>query len=423
MKKSYVILLLILSFGFVMNVNAKDMSIDKETVFKEHYYTDFFIKNDKFYLYPRTDASSFSTIHRYDKDFLSYVSIGDYYNSSILHFDDYYFVANDDTIKKYDNNDNVLDYYTFDLSSGYPTLMADINEQEMLVYQCYYRSGIKCSFHYLDHDLNFIKTVDAQSYPFSYADFFGGSDNKSAFVYDQTVYFLDKDLNVVRSIFVDNDENAVLRLSDAKVFDEDELLLVYKEDNCSNKVYVYRYDLEGNLKWKKVYESSIRNIYDKLASITLTEEGNYIVSNGSFVELTKDGKEVNSCSKCSLFSKTVRVNDIYYGANVNLKELFRSNFYYDDDSVFVEAKFKEDVKLTIKDSENGRVRVNRSNPHVGEEVIITLRPQVGYEYGDIKLLDKDGKKIEVTKINDKKYSFIVPAGETTIDVTFKKINK
>ena len=406
-----------------MNVNAKDMSIDKETVFKEHYYTDFFIKNDKFYLYSRTDASSFRTINRYDKDFINYVSIGDYYNSSILHFDDYYFVANDDTIKKYDNNDNVLDYYTFDLSSGYPTFMAPVNEQEMLVYQCYYRSGMKCSFYYLDYDLNDIKTVNAQTYPFSYADFFGGMNNKSALVYNEIVYFLDKDLNVVSSIFVDNDENAVLRLSDAKVFGEDDLPLVYKEDNCSNKVYVYRYDLDGNLKWKKVYESSIRNIYDRLASITLTEEGNYIVSNGSFVELTKDGKEVNSCSKCSLFSKTVRVNDTYYGANVNLKELFTSNFYYDDDSVFVEAKFKEDVKLTIKDSENGRVRVNRSNPHVGEEVIITLRPQVGYEYGDIKLLDKDGKKIEVTKINDKKYSFIVPAGETTIDVTFKKINK
>ena len=124
-----------------------------------------------------------------------------------------------------------------------------------------------------------------------------------------------------------------------------------------------------------------------------------------------------------MFTGTLKIDDTYYGVSVDYGDIINNPYMYRRNSVITQLKFIDESKLTIKESENGRVRVNRSNPHAGEEVVITLRPEVGYEYGDIKLLDKDGKKVEVKKITDKKYSFIMPSGESTLEVLFKKLDK
>ena len=111
---------------------------------------------------------------------------------------------------------------------------------------------------------------------------------------------------------------------------------------------------------------------------------------------------VNSCVKCTegIISEELngKIYSLTYDFDGTAEKSWLSSFFVG----ITEYGFEEKDKLTIKDSDNGRVRVSRSNPHAGEEVVITLRPEVGYEYGDIKLLDKDGKKIEVKKITDKK---------------------
>jgi hypothetical protein len=423
MKKTFIILVLILSFGFVLNVDAKDITYINKKTFNYEYYTDFFTMNDKYYFFHRYDPGTLYNLISYNNDFSLSGEFNNISFNSIVEFDDYYFIGTYGDILKYSKDGTLLSNRRLTAASNIGTFVTEIDDNKLLAFDCYNSRSPRCSFVYLDHDLSIISSTPESEYSFGRADFFGGYNNKSVAVMSERLYFLNENLKPLNPIDVDENNEYDFILSDAKVFGEDGLFLVYKVvDKVDNNVYVFNYDLNGNLKWKKVYETSVKNLNDKISSITKTDEGTYIVTNGSFIEIDKNGKVLNSCLKC-LFSKVEKVGDKFYGLSLDFERLLFENFTYDRNTVFSEFKFVEEGKLTIKESENGRVRVNRSNPHVGEEVIITLRPQNGYEYGDIKLLDKDGKKIEYKKLTDKKYSFIMPSGESTLEVLFKKIDK
>ena len=424
MKKTFIILVLILSFGFVINVDAKEAVYVSQKKLVDYSFSEFFKFNDKYYFFDKYGPNYYYDFYSLAEDSTPKEFSNYYYFYSHLIFKDNLFASKSGKLIKFNKNNEVIASYEFNNKNSSATYLSAINDDNLLVYYCY-SYGSVCSFNYFTSDLELIKTVDANYDEFDYIDYFNSYNNKSVVLSGANLFFLDKDLNVKKRVkdFV-NDKS----LSDAKVFGEDGLFLLYIDDsyyssNHSNKVFVYNYDLDGNLKWYKEYDSSLRNTDGYTASISKTDEGNFIVSNGSFVEIDKKGNVINSCPRCYLFTGTLKIDDTYYGVSVDYGDIINNPYMYRRNSMITQLKFIDESKLTIKESENGRVRINRSNPHVGEEVIITLRPQNGYEYGVIKLLDKDGKKVEVKKITDKKYSFIMPSGESTLEVLFKKLDK
>ncbi|MEG2421739.1 MAG: S-layer homology domain-containing protein, partial [Oscillospiraceae bacterium] len=68
----------------------------------------------------------------------------------------------------------------------------------------------------------------------------------------------------------------------------------------------------------------------------------------------------------------------------------------------------------------GSVTTSPKNPKPGDKVTITVDPDKGYKVDTVKVLDKNGKEVAVTKNGDGTYTYIQPKGTVTIDATFKK---
>jgi len=74
--------------------------------------------------------------------------------------------------------------------------------------------------------------------------------------------------------------------------------------------------------------------------------------------------------------------------------------------------------VTAPKADNGSVKINPSNAKTGDTVTVTVTPDEGYIIDTITVLDKNGKKIEVTDKGNGKYSFTMPKGKVTVEATF-----
>ena len=61
-------------------------------------------------------------------------------------------------------------------------------------------------------------------------------------------------------------------------------------------------------------------------------------------------------------------------------------------------------------TENGSVSVSPKNASQGDRVTVTVKPDAGYELDSLKVLDKNGRELELTDKGDGKFTFIMPAG-------------
>ena len=73
---------------------------------------------------------------------------------------------------------------------------------------------------------------------------------------------------------------------------------------------------------------------------------------------------------------------------------------------------------TDKDTENGSYTVRPSRAERGDTVTITTKPDEGYQVGKVTVTDKNGDTIKVTDKGDGKYTFTMPDGKVSVDVTF-----
>lgn len=68
--------------------------------------------------------------------------------------------------------------------------------------------------------------------------------------------------------------------------------------------------------------------------------------------------------------------------------------------------------------EGGSVTASTDYPTAGSKVIITPKPEEGYEVGRVVVTDQDGNPVKVTDNGDGTYSFIQPEGNVTVKVAF-----
>lgn len=69
-------------------------------------------------------------------------------------------------------------------------------------------------------------------------------------------------------------------------------------------------------------------------------------------------------------------------------------------------------------TENGSVSVSPKNASQGDRVTVTVKPDAGYELDSLKVLDKNGKELELTDKGDGRFTFIMPAGKVEVKATF-----
>lgn len=69
-------------------------------------------------------------------------------------------------------------------------------------------------------------------------------------------------------------------------------------------------------------------------------------------------------------------------------------------------------------TENGSVSVSPKNASQGDRVTVTVKPDVGYELDSLKVLDKNGKELELTDKGDGRFTFIMPAGKVEVKAAF-----
>lgn len=79
--------------------------------------------------------------------------------------------------------------------------------------------------------------------------------------------------------------------------------------------------------------------------------------------------------------------------------------------------------VSVSKTTNGKVSVSPSRAEEGDTVTITVTPDKGYELDKLTVKDADGNTIRTTNEGDGKYTFIMPDGKVTIEVTFKAIEE
>ena len=75
-------------------------------------------------------------------------------------------------------------------------------------------------------------------------------------------------------------------------------------------------------------------------------------------------------------------------------------------------------KITIGDTENGTVTVNPTAAKAGTTVTSTPVPDAGYQVGTVSVTDRFGQAVAVDQQADGTYTFVMPDGQVTVEVTF-----
>ena len=79
--------------------------------------------------------------------------------------------------------------------------------------------------------------------------------------------------------------------------------------------------------------------------------------------------------------------------------------------------------ITVKDTDNGDVKVSKKYSAKGKTITITVDPDEGYELGKLIVTDKNGDKVKVKSVGDNKYTFKMPASKVTVKATFVKADE
>ena len=109
-----------------------------------------------------------------------------------------------------------------------------------------------------------------------------------------------------------------------------------------------------------------------------------------------------------------------------------TSFIMPDYPVVVEALwYKEDHSpsitlpthdITVDGGSHGDVEVWPEEAKMTTTVTITALPDEGYEVDEVIVTDENGKELTVTEKGDDKYTFAMPNGDVTIEVTFRPIS-
>ena len=78
--------------------------------------------------------------------------------------------------------------------------------------------------------------------------------------------------------------------------------------------------------------------------------------------------------------------------------------------------------ITVEDSTNGTVKVDRTRTSSGTTVTLTVTPDTGYTLETLMVTTSNGKEVELTNKGNGQYTFKMPSGKVTVKATFMDDN-
>ena len=173
----------------------------------------------------------------------------------------------------------------------------------------------------------------------------------------------------------------------------------------------YQYSNDGGITWSKAVRAEVKQSY--YVTVNAPENGSvtakeYAIA-GEIVTLN-----VSPADNHALESITVTDAD---GNNVPVEN---NQFTMPAKAVTVSATFKYAPKynITVNASENGTVTADLEKATEGTTVTLTVNPADDYQLHTLTV--NDGA-VEVTKVDDTTYTFVMPDAEVTVNATFEKI--
>ena len=103
-------------------------------------------------------------------------------------------------------------------------------------------------------------------------------------------------------------------------------------------------------------------------------------------------------------------NDVYYEADTMQPE---------DLNTYEPPVVVTRYDVIVSDTDNGTITATHKRASKNSTVTITATPDEGYVVDAVTVTEKDGDKVEVTKKDDNKYTFKMPASDVTVKATFK----
>lgn len=170
------------------------------------------------------------------------------------------------------------------------------------------------------------------------------------------------------------------------------------------------YSNDGGLNWT-TYTFEVKQAY----SITVNASQNGTVTANEYA-IEGDNIALNVSPAEGYMLDTLSVTD----ASENPVTVENNQFTMPASAVSVSATFKEATphKINIGASENGSVTADLSEATVGTTVTLTVTPADDYRLSAVTV--NDGA-VEVTKVNDTTYTFVMPDADVTVNATFEKI--
>ena len=74
--------------------------------------------------------------------------------------------------------------------------------------------------------------------------------------------------------------------------------------------------------------------------------------------------------------------------------------------------------IAVNDLANGTVTCYAKSAAKGAEVTLTVKPDVGYALDKLTVTDASGKTVDVTKVDEKTYTFVMPGRAVTVEAVF-----
>ena len=170
----------------------------------------------------------------------------------------------------------------------------------------------------------------------------------------------------------------------------------------AGKVWFYGGDLNKvDFEKNKVLGNTKVDTTDAKADTTLDVSNNYW------------GGQAPSKDQIVDDSDAIKGDDVYYKADTMKPEDL--NTYQPSTGGGVVTRYD----VTLADTDNGSITATHKRASKNSTVTITATPDEGYVVDAMTVTEKDGDKVEVTKKDDNKYTFKMPASDVTVKVTFK----
>lgn len=205
--------------------------------------------------------------------------------------------------------------------------------------------------------------------------------------------------------------------------DKDDNLIIILNEHLNGRVYskVIKYDKSGNLIFNKLIDFECEEGYMAVLSSTIKDDNDeYIIFfiEGSYEDtilkkysgiMTIDGDKIRIKRSDSFDVEDDFMRD-QFPFFMNSKYIyFRNKYSYDSGPLYV-FEVKRDIKVK-EDIEHGNIILSKNKGYLGDEVSITVTPELGYELDKILVNNKaiTGNKF---KIN----------GDDEVTATFKPLN-